>query len=325
MIDASERALLEETVRKAIAGACAAADGGTRSTRCSRSSDGWRCSRPSPRDAIDIVFSALGDANAAATALDDVVASALGTAPRADLAVLLPPFARMGPPGRIDGEPSSRAGTRDGSRRHGDARCWSCAAAGRSSWVATVPIGGRRSRARCTGSIPMPGFRAVARAASDGGRQAARRRRVGSGRRARPARGRAPDRGSLPSHARRSRAPTRWSGVQFGRPIARFQAVRHRLADALVAVEALEATLAAAAGRAELRHRGAREGLCRAHGPNRGRALPAGARRNRLHHRASVPPFPQADDGARRAVRIGRRDRRRGRPRSCSPRARFRT
>ena len=35
--------------------------------------------------------------------------------------------------------------------------------------------------------------------------------------------------------------------IQFGRPIARFQAVRHRLADALVAVEALEATLLAAA------------------------------------------------------------------------------
>jgi alkylation response protein AidB-like acyl-CoA dehydrogenase len=34
--------------------------------------------------------------------------------------------------------------------------------------------------------------------------------------------------------------------VQFGRPIAQFQAVRHRLADALVAVEALEATLTAA-------------------------------------------------------------------------------
>ena len=33
---------------------------------------------------------------------------------------------------------------------------------------------------------------------------------------------------------------------QFGRPIARFQAVRHRLAEALVAVEALEATLTAA-------------------------------------------------------------------------------
>jgi alkylation response protein AidB-like acyl-CoA dehydrogenase len=35
--------------------------------------------------------------------------------------------------------------------------------------------------------------------------------------------------------------------VQFERPIARFQAVRHRLAEALVAVEALDATLAAAA------------------------------------------------------------------------------
>ncbi len=31
--------------------------------------------------------------------------------------------------------------------------------------------------------------------------------------------------------------------MQFGRPIASFQAVRHRLAEALVAVEALDATL----------------------------------------------------------------------------------
>ena len=34
--------------------------------------------------------------------------------------------------------------------------------------------------------------------------------------------------------------------VQFGRPVARFQAVRHRLAESLVAVEALEASLSAA-------------------------------------------------------------------------------
>jgi len=34
--------------------------------------------------------------------------------------------------------------------------------------------------------------------------------------------------------------------VQFGRPIARFQAVRHRLAEVLVAVESLEAALTAA-------------------------------------------------------------------------------
>src|SRR5207247_4856617 len=35
--------------------------------------------------------------------------------------------------------------------------------------------------------------------------------------------------------------------VQFGRPVAAFQAVRHRLAESLVAVEALDATLRAAA------------------------------------------------------------------------------
>jgi alkylation response protein AidB-like acyl-CoA dehydrogenase len=35
--------------------------------------------------------------------------------------------------------------------------------------------------------------------------------------------------------------------VQFGRPIARFQAVRHRLADALVALESLDAALSTAA------------------------------------------------------------------------------
>jgi alkylation response protein AidB-like acyl-CoA dehydrogenase len=34
--------------------------------------------------------------------------------------------------------------------------------------------------------------------------------------------------------------------MQFGRPVARFQAVRHRLVETLVAIEALEAALAAA-------------------------------------------------------------------------------
>jgi alkylation response protein AidB-like acyl-CoA dehydrogenase len=35
--------------------------------------------------------------------------------------------------------------------------------------------------------------------------------------------------------------------VQFGRPVASFQAIRHRLAETLVAVEGAEATLVAAA------------------------------------------------------------------------------
>src|SRR5262245_58147971 len=103
MIDASERALLEETVRKAIATVGAATDGG-RAADAVLAQIGWlELLEAEPRDAVAIVFTALGAANAAATALDDAVASALGTAPAADLAVLLPPFAAWDPPGRVEG------------------------------------------------------------------------------------------------------------------------------------------------------------------------------------------------------------------------------
>ena len=53
--------------------------------------------------------------------------------------------------------------------------------------------------------------------------------------------------------------------MQFGRPIAPFQAVRHRLAEALVAIEALEATLDARRGTSRgADDRGARQGRRRA-------------------------------------------------------------
>jgi alkylation response protein AidB-like acyl-CoA dehydrogenase len=39
--------------------------------------------------------------------------------------------------------------------------------------------------------------------------------------------------------------------TQFGRPVASFQAIRHRLAETLVAIEGAEATLAAAAAEAD--------------------------------------------------------------------------
>ena len=81
MIDASERALLQETVHKAIAGAGATADGGA-AVDAVLGQIGWlELLEAEPRDAIDIVFSELGAANATATALDDVLASVLGAAP----------------------------------------------------------------------------------------------------------------------------------------------------------------------------------------------------------------------------------------------------
>ena len=72
-----------------------------------------------PRDAVDIVFGALGRTNAAATVLDDVLASALGVAARADLAVLLPGFATWAPPGRVDGRRAHSSRARDVTRRDG--------------------------------------------------------------------------------------------------------------------------------------------------------------------------------------------------------------
>ena len=98
MIDAAERAAMEESVRAAIAGA----DGNAAVDEVLRKLDWLELLAAEPADAIEIVFGALGASNRAATALDDVLASALGLQPRADLAVLLPPFAAWNPPGRIE-------------------------------------------------------------------------------------------------------------------------------------------------------------------------------------------------------------------------------
>src|SRR5262245_58017713 len=101
MMDPAERALLAGTVRDALAGAAgtgpAAIDGALTDV-------GWLDMLDAePRDALDIVFRSLGAANASATALDDVVVRALGTQPRADLAVVLPRFGSWDPPVTRDG------------------------------------------------------------------------------------------------------------------------------------------------------------------------------------------------------------------------------
>jgi hypothetical protein len=243
MIDASERALLAETVRKAIAGACATANGGS-AIDAVLAQLGWlELLDAEPADAIEIVFSALGDANVAATPLDDVVASALGTAPRDDLAVLLPSFAAWKRPGRIDASHLHARGlatARAATAREISVVCSS----GTESWVATVSAKDVESTA-AHGVDPDAGIRAVriqgatavARRLDDGAWESA----VALGQRAVAHQIAGASRAMLA--LARTHALER---VQFDRPIARFQAVRHRLAEALVAVEALEATLAAA-------------------------------------------------------------------------------
>ena len=239
MIDAADRASMEETVRAAIADAvgCEAVDRILEQL-------GWRDMLDAePADAIEVVFTALGATNAMATALDDVVVSALGSKPRASLAVLLPGFAAWDPPGMLDAGVFRARGLATARAVTAAELLVVCGPESGPSGV-SAPITGRELRA-VRGIDPDAGFHAVDVQGSAGG--AARldfdawQSAVALGRRAVAYQLAGASRAMLA--LARSHALER---VQFGRPIARFQAVRHRLADALLAVEALEATLTAA-------------------------------------------------------------------------------
>lgn len=244
MIDGEDRALLEETVRGALRGA---ASGDTASDAdidgILAQLDWLDLLEAEPDDAIDIVFTALGAANVRTTALDDVVAQALGVAPRSDLAVLLPRFAGWDPPGtvaeggiRAQGLATARAGA-------AGEFLVVCGTAAEPA-LAIVPA----TSAECSktrGVDPEFGIHAIRvnRATADVKPldAAAWQSAVALGRRAVAHQIAGAARTML--ELARSHALER---VQFGRPIAQFQAVRHRLAEALVAVEALEAALVAA-------------------------------------------------------------------------------
>jgi hypothetical protein len=239
MIDAAERALMEETVRAAFAGA----DGGAAVDEVLGQLGWLEMLAAEPADAIDVVFGALGATNRTATALDDVVASALGMEPRADLAVLLPRFAAWDPPGRLHAKDLHAQGlstARAATAHHMLVVCGSaaepCAVTVAMKAVEVGAVRGIDPDAAFH-AVRVQGSAAAARPLAPAAWQSA----VALGRRALAYQIAGASRAMLGlacTHARER--------VQFGRPIAGFQAVRHRLADALVAVEALEATLTAA-------------------------------------------------------------------------------
>jgi hypothetical protein len=239
MIDAAERASMEESVRAALAGA-----EGREAVDRLLGELGWLdLLAAEPADAIEIVFGALGATGAAASALDDVLASALGAKPRAGLAVLLPPFASWDPPGRLEAGGLHARGLAVARAATATELLVVCGTASEPSAV-TIPRSAVELRA-VRGIDPDAGLHEVrvqagAAAATRLG-PAAWRTAVALGRRALAQQIAGAGRAML--DLARGHALER---VQFGRPIARFQAVRHRLADALVAVEALEATLGAA-------------------------------------------------------------------------------
>jgi hypothetical protein len=239
MIDGADRASMEETVRAAIA----SSDGREAVDRVLEQLGWLELLEAAPADAIDIVFSALGATNASATVLDDVLASALGAKPRGDLAVLLPLFAASDPPGRLDAGGLHARGLSTARAATAGEMLVVCGTASEPSAV-TIPMMVPEVRA-VRGIDPDGGLRAVrvegSAVVAAPLEAAAWRSAVALGRRALAYQMAGASRAMLAlacAHA--------MERVQFQRPIARFQAVRHRLADALVAVEALEATLTAA-------------------------------------------------------------------------------
>ncbi len=229
-MDERERALLADTVHDAVARATAP----TKPDELDAVLEdlGWLDMLAAETDdAIAIVCSALGATNANATVLDDVVAHALGATPRPELAVLLPQFATWDRPG-THGLATARVATADELLVVG--------AAG----AVVVPVAAVRATP-VRGIDPDAGYHRVDVDGRDGTPQAiapdAWERAVALGRRAVAHEIAGATRAML--ELARTHAVER---VQFGRPIARFQAVRHRLAEALVAVEALDAALGAA-------------------------------------------------------------------------------
>jgi len=242
-MEEAERALLRSTVEAAIAATSAAADDHSAVDRA-LVRIGWReMLRAEPRDAIEIVFGTLGRTNATATVLDDVLATELGAQPRPDLAVLLPAFAGWGPPGSLDGARVHLRGIASVRATTATELLVVCRA-GEELRTVTVPRtvadvgavhgvdpdgGLRMFRGEIRAADAVPLDTATWDAAVACGRRAVARQIEGA------------DRAML--DLARAHALER---VQFGRPVAAFQAVRHRLADALVAVEALEASVGAA-------------------------------------------------------------------------------
>jgi hypothetical protein len=194
------------------------------------------------RAAVSLLFELQGEANAASSALDQVLINGLGLETGSKAGVVLPGLGRWTPPGELDGEHLGIRGLGTAAladretavvvARSGDEEVAVVVPAadltlrpvrGLDPWLGLVEVAGEIS---CVGTQRQPVEWASVAAR---GQLALGHELVGASRRM--------------LELAREHALQR---VQFGRPISAFQAIRHRLADALVAIETAAAVLAAA-------------------------------------------------------------------------------
>jgi len=206
---------------------------------------GWRDALASdPRVGVSTLFGLQGAANSTSSALDHVVIAALGLQPDPTVGVVLPPLGRCEPPGEVVGEGVAVGGLGTAGLPRRD-RAVVVAAAGEGRVATVVDTADLALRTvhgldPALGIVEVVGDDVRATSRSDP-RPAAWSSAVAAGQRAVAHELVGASRAML--ELARQHALER---VQFGRPIASFQAVRHRLADSLVAIEAADGALAAA-------------------------------------------------------------------------------
>jgi len=193
--------------------------------------------------AVAALFEAVGAANATSSALDQVLRSALNPSGSEAAAAVLPPLGAAEAPGRIDGSRVTVRGLATRSvGRHGTVVVVASGPRGHASFdvaaaaLKVEPVRGldpELGLAEVTGALERDSLKGGAAvdwpAAVAAGQLALGHELVGAAR--------------TMLELARVHALER---IQFGRPIATFQAVRHRLAESLVAIEAAAALLAAA-------------------------------------------------------------------------------
>jgi hypothetical protein len=237
-MDAAERELFEGAVRRATA-SCrdAALDDALAQL-------GWHDALDTDRAvAVGVLFEAQGSLNVTSAALDLVLAAALGV-PDPAAAVVLPPLRERAAPGRVDTDRCTVRGLGTAALARRDSALVVAASGPGGSQAFRVKVPVLESTA-AHGLDPALGLTEVAGdilltdaealgpvdwdAAVAVGQLALGHELVGAARAA--------------LELARQHALER---IQFGRPIAAFQAVRHRLAEALVALEAAAALVDAA-------------------------------------------------------------------------------
>ncbi len=234
-MDAAERDLFEGAVRRAMAG------GSPVEVNAALDELGWSDALFDDRPtAVSVLFEAQGRAGTTSSALDWLLAGMLAGAQTAPVGVVLPPLREQGAPGRLDGGRCAVLGLGTVALSHGDTALVATSDGAGARLVSTGALQLRTVKGldpllgllEVSGDVAVPGPALCGPsdwpAALAVGQLALAHELVGLSR--------------AMLELAREHALGR---MQFGRPISSFQAVRHRLAESLVAVESADALLAA--------------------------------------------------------------------------------